>query len=265
MSLTHALSGADEREPLLWAKGISRLYRGAQGASPRGLHPLDVWVGAGEVVGLIGPNGAGKSTAFELLAGQRRVAQGEVWLCGHRVERLPLWRRARLGLGYLAQRGALIEGVSVREHLSLAISASRRHGREVASEVSSEELLTLTGLGAVATQQVSALSGGERQRLALGSLMALQPRVILLDEPFAALDPRSLEAIRSLIFMIKRQGVGVLLTDHQAEQTLQTCERVYVLDEGQLITLGTPSEVRAHPLVQANYLGAHSPTDLPSR
>ena len=238
---------------LLRAHGLSYLYKAQRGSGARGLRALDLEVRAGEVVGLLGPNGAGKSTAFELISGERLPQSGEVYLKGTRLGRLPLWRRARLGLAYLSQRPALFERLTVLENVMLAMSWSVESGEE--RQRYARQLLTELELFSRASQRAELLSGGERQRLALARLLATRPSLFLLDEPFTALDPRSLDAMRGLIFMLKERGAGVLITDHRATQTLSICDRVYILYEGELVTTGTPSEVLHHPTAQATYLG----------
>jgi len=251
-----------ERPPaLLLVRGLSYLYRAQKGSGARGLRALSLEVRPGEVVGLLGPNGAGKSTAFELISGERRPQSGEVYLKGVRLGRLPLWRRARLGLAYLSQRPALFERLTVRENITLAMSWSV-HSEEERQRLANQLLMELA-LSSQASQRAELLSGGERQRLALARLLATRPSLFLLDEPFAALDPRALDAMRELIFMLKERGVGVLITDHRATQTLSICDRVYILYEGELITTGTPSEVLHHPTAKAVYLG-DSLSALPS-
>ena len=232
--------------PALEARALRHIYAG----SARGLHGLNLRVGRGEVVGLIGPNGAGKSTAFELLAGGLRPQEGGVWLAGEEVTRLPLWRRARRGLGYVSQRGALFEGLTCLDDLRCA---AWRAGE--GAEREARGALELLGLGALAARRVSTLSGGERRRLSLARLIAQGSRVALLDEPFAALDPLALAAIREALFVIRDLGVGVLLTDHQAPLALSLCDRVTVLYEGAALAEGTPGEVLQDPRAQTLYFG----------
>lgn len=253
-----------ERAPLLETRGLSYLYRTRTGRETRGLIELNLKVSRGEIVGLLGPNGAGKSTAFELISGERRPQRGEVFLEGSPLGTLPLWRRARRGLAYLSQRPALFEALSVRENLLMALSWS--HLTDLERRSRADELLFELDLMARAGQRAASLSGGERQRLALARLLAMSPTIFLLDEPFTALDPRALDAMRELIFMLKERGAGVLITDHRAEQTFSICDRVYILHEGELITSGTPSEVCEHEAVRATYLGSfNAPLTLHSR
>lgn len=232
--------------PALEARDLRYLYPRGE----RGLRGLTLSVSPGEIVGLIGPNGAGKSTAFELIAGGLRPQRGAVLIAGEEVTRLPLWRRARRGLGYVSQGGALFEGLTCLDDLRCAAWEAPQ-----GPEAAAREALERLGLSHLAQQRVAALSGGERKRLALARLIAQRARLALLDEPFAALDPLALAAIRAALFVLRELGVGVLLTDHQAPLALSLCDRVAVLFEGALIAEGAPDAVSRDPRAQELYFG----------
>jgi len=250
------MSSPAESSPLLEVCALSYRYRSGLRRGERGLKELDLRVERGEIVGLLGPNGAGKSTAFELISGALRPQAGQVKLKGEALKDSALWERARAGLAYLSQRPALFEPLSALENVSAALQRAALSPAD--RERRAYELLTQVSLEARAAQRADQLSGGERQRLAIARLMALDPVVMLLDEPFTALDPLALEAMRALIFMLKERGVGLLITDHRAEQTISLCDRVYVLYEGEVIASGSPHEVRQHAAVRSVYLGEHS-------
>ncbi|HND29819.1 MAG TPA: ATP-binding cassette domain-containing protein [Myxococcota bacterium] len=227
----------------LEAKGISRSYGGR-----RVLHQFSLRLDAGQVHGLLGPNGAGKTTAFRILCGVERADEGEVWLNGVRVDGLPLHQRARRGLGYLPQEDSLLADLSVAENVSLAARLS-------GSGASPAQLLERVGLTARATAAIAGLSGGERRRLALARLLALRPTVLLLDEPFAGVDPIAVAGFQQLVRGLAADGVAVLVTDHAVRETLAICDQATLLDGGEIQVSGSPSEVAANPHARARYLG----------
>lgn len=247
---------------LLETRSLTYLYRVRSGETARGLRSLNLNVKRGEVVGLLGSNGAGKSTAFELIAGERRPQQGDVYLEGIRCGSLPLWKRARLGLAYLSQKPSIFERMTVIDNIATALNEVKKIDPKRVQDI--QQIVLDVGLEQRANQRAQALSGGERQRLAIARLMAMAPKVFLLDEPFTALDPCALDAMRTIIFMLKEKGVGILLTDHRAEYTFSLCDRVYLLSEGEILTSGSPDEVCKHPTVQATYLGSNHLSFFPS-
>lgn len=206
-------------------------------------------VGAGEVVGLLGPNGAGKSTIFRMLAGAEVPDTGEVRLAGAPVNGLPLHARARRGLGYLPQEDTLFRELDVHDNVLLALQASGRQGNVAA-------VLARVGIAGLERRAVGGLSGGERRRLQMARLLAIEPVVLLLDEPFAGIDPIAIAGLRSLIRGLAAGGVGVLLTDHAVRETLATCDRALLIDAGCVQVQGSPAEVAADPHARARYLGA---------
>jgi len=208
---------------------------------------LDVGVEEGEVMGLLGPNGAGKSTAFQLLAGLRRLQGGVVRLAGSDVSSLPLHRRARRGLGYLPQGPSVFPGLSVRDNV--------RIGRRGATSAQVDAMLGAEDLLDLAHHKAGRLSGGERRRVELARVIFGRPKVVLLDEPFAGVDPVHVQVLRQRIRAMADDGVGVLLTDHAVGQALWICDRCSVMDHGVARATGLPREVAADPWVRKAYLG----------
>jgi lipopolysaccharide export system ATP-binding protein len=207
----------------------------------------------GEVVALLGPNGSGKTTTFYAIAGLVMPEGGTVRIDGQDVTNLPMYRRAQLGIGYLPQETSIFRGLSVQDNIAaiLDISVSDRHKRrerleELLSEFSIEHLRRAPAL---------ALSGGERRRVEIARCLAANPKYLLLDEPFAGVDPISVGDIRHLVSDLKNRGIGVLVTDHNVRETLEVVDRAYILHEGQVLMSGTPSEVVRNENVRRVYLG----------
>ncbi len=207
----------------------------------------------GEVVALLGPNGSGKTTTFYAVAGLVTPEGGSVRVDGTDATTLPMYRRAQLGIGYLPQENSIFRGLSVEDNISaiLDISESNRHKRrerleELLSEFSIEHLRRAPAL---------ALSGGERRRVEIARSLAANPKYLLLDEPFAGVDPISVGDIRALVADLKTRGIGVLITDHNVRETLSIVDRAYILHDGQVLMSGTPSEVVENENVRNVYLG----------
>lgn len=216
-------------------------------------------VAPGTVHGLLGPNGAGKTTIFRMLAGVEQPDAGTVSLDGRPLDALPLHRRARLGLGYLPQEDTLFRELDVRGNVALAA--------DMASGSSDpDELLARVGIGHLASRRVDGLSGGERRRLELARLLALGPRLLLLDEPFAGIDPVAVAGLQALVRALALSGLAVLVTDHAVRETLAICDRATVLDGGTIQVEGTPFRVASDARARARYLGADFvlPAPLPS-
>jgi lipopolysaccharide export system ATP-binding protein len=238
----------------LVASGLGKAY-----GRRRVVDGVSLSVRPGEVHGLLGPNGAGKTTVFRLLAGVESPDTGTVHLDGRALVRLPLHRRAALGLGYLPQEDTLFRDLDVLGNV--AIAASMRPGGPPPLE-----LLARVGIAALATRRVDGLSGGERRRLEIARLLALGPRVLLLDEPFAGIDPVAVGGLQRLTRALAAGGLGVLITDHAVRETLAICDRATLLDGGIIQVEGTPSVVAADARARARYLGADFvlPPPLPS-
>ncbi len=207
----------------------------------------------GEVVGLLGPNGSGKTTTFYAIAGLVNPEGGEVIIDGNNATTLPMYRRARLGIGYLPQEMSIFRGLSVEDNILavLEIAVRDRHKRrerleELLSEFSIEHLRRAPAL---------ALSGGERRRVEIARCLAANPKYLLLDEPFAGVDPISVGDIRHLVADLKKRGIGVLITDHNVRETLEIVDRAYILHDGTVLMSGTPDEVVQNENVRRVYLG----------
>lgn len=228
----------------LRARNLGRSYAGR-----RVLDQFSLTVGPGEVHGLLGPNGAGKTTAFRLLAGVEATDSGEVWLGEARLDGMPLHARARRGLGYLPQEETLLRDLSVIGNVELAVAVA-------GSGLRPQALLEQVGIGPLATRRVDGLSGGERRRLALARLLAIGPKVLMLDEPFAGVDPVAVHGFQELVRGLAARGVAVLITDHAVRETLAICDQATLLDGGTIQVVGTPAEVAANPHARARYLGA---------
>lgn len=205
-------------------------------------------VGPGHVHGLLGPNGAGKTTAFRLIAGVEAADAGTVTLDDEALDGLPLHRRARRGLAYLPQEQTLFQDLTVRGNVALACEAVRAPLRP-------DDLLARVGIVSLAERRVSGLSGGERRRLEIARLLALSPRALLLDEPFAGIDPVAVAGLQRLVRAIAAGGVAVLITDHAVRETLAICDQATVVDSGVVQVQGTPAVVAADPHARARYLG----------
>jgi len=239
--------------------GLVRSYRGR-----RVVDGVSLEVHPGEVVGLLGPNGAGKTTSFRLIAGLLSADQGRVLLDGEDLAGLPLWRRVRRGLGYLAQEPTVFRRLSVRDNLAIA-----RQAVGARADAAVDTLLHDAGLSRVAEQPAGSLSGGERRRLEIARCLAAAPRVLLLDEPFAGVDPVGVTDLQRRVAALAAQGLGVLVTDHAVRETLGVCDRALILDQGRVVATGRPEEVAADPHVRARYLGEdfrlHAPKEGSAR
>ena len=213
-------------------------------------------VSAGEIVGLLGPNGAGKTTCFYMIVGLVDADAGDIRLDEKSLMTLPMHRRARAGIGYLPPEASVFRQLSVRDNL-LAILETRSELNRTARHDIADALLEEFNVGHLADSLGQALSGGERRRVEIARALATEPTVILLDEPFAGVDPISISDIKNIITHLKDRGIGVLITDHNVRETLDICERAYIVGEGHVIASGTPDEVLANDRVRKTYLGEH--------
>ena len=213
-------------------------------------------VSEGEIVGLLGPNGAGKTTCFYMIVGLVDADAGDIQLDNQSLVRLPMHRRARAGIGYLPQEASVFRQLTVKDNL-LAILETRSELTRKTRDSIAEALLEEFSVSHLADSLGQALSGGERRRVEIARALATEPRVILLDEPFAGVDPISISDIKSIITHLKERNIGVLITDHNVRETLDICERAYIVGEGHVIASGTPTEVLANDRVRNTYLGEH--------
>jgi lipopolysaccharide export system ATP-binding protein len=208
----------------------------------------------GEVVGLLGPNGAGKTTSFNMVVGLVQADAGKVELDGEDLTGLPMHRRARRGLGYLPQEASIFRKLSVRQNFLAVLELQRRYDAR-AREARAQELLEEFGLGHVADSLGETLSGGERRRAEIARSLIPGPRFILFDEPFAGVDPINVGDLQRQIFLLKQRGLGVLITDHNVQDTLGICDRAYIIAQGRILEEGSPEQIAASPRARAVYLG----------
>jgi lipopolysaccharide export system ATP-binding protein len=213
-------------------------------------------VHAGEIVGLLGPNGAGKTTSFYMIVGLVAADQGQIWLNGMDITLMPVNQRAQLGLGYLPQEASVFRKLSV-EHNILGVLELRRDLSRAAREQALETLLEELHIRSIRQTLGQALSGGERRRVEIARALAANPQVILLDEPFAGVDPISVIDIQRIIQHLSARGIAVLITDHNVRETLSVCERAYIVSDGKILAEGTPQAILDNPQVRAVYLGEH--------
>ena len=213
-------------------------------------------VSEGEIVGLLGPNGAGKTTCFYMIVGLVDADAGDIQLDNQSLMKLPMHRRARAGIGYLPQEASVFRQLTVKDNL-LAILETRSELTRKTRDSIAGALLEEFSVSHLADSLGQALSGGERRRVEIARALATEPRVILLDEPFAGVDPISISDIKSIITHLKERNIGVLITDHNVRETLDICERAYIVGEGHVIASGTPTEVLANDRVRNTYLGEH--------
>jgi lipopolysaccharide export system ATP-binding protein len=233
----------------LAAAGLEKSYK-----SRKVVRGLSIDVSEGEVVGLLGPNGAGKTTAFYMIVGLVPCDAGRITLGDQELTHLAMHKRARLGVGYLPQEASVFRKLSVEDNI-LAILQTRADLDDVKQEQRLEELLEELRIGHVRKSLGLSLSGGERRRVEIARALAMEPRFMLLDEPFAGIDPLSVLDIQRIIRELTSRGIGVLITDHQVRETLGVCNRAYVVNQGQVIASGTAEEILANPQVREVYLG----------
>ncbi|MDJ0738291.1 MAG: LPS export ABC transporter ATP-binding protein [Gammaproteobacteria bacterium] len=213
-------------------------------------------VKAGEVVGLLGPNGAGKTTTFYMMAGLIPADQGRVSLAEHDLTDRPMHDRARLGLGYLAQEPSIFRRLNVRQNILAVLESRRDLDRDARSNLA-DELLHEFGIRQLADNMAISLSGGERRRLEIARALAVEPKFILLDEPFAGIDPISVVDIQRIIGQLAERDIGILITDHNVRETLGICGRAYIINDGAVMAQGAPDAILADPDVRSVYLGEH--------
>jgi lipopolysaccharide export system ATP-binding protein len=234
----------------LVAKGLGKRYK-----KRPVVRNVSVNLRRGEAVGLLGPNGAGKTTTFYMITGLVQPDEGTVTMDGHDVTFQPMYRRARLGLGYLPQEASIFRGLSVEDNIRAALEVVEpiRDRREQMLDA----LLAEFGIAHLRRAPALALSGGERRRCEIARALATQPAYILLDEPLAGIDPIAVGEIRDLVKHLKDRGIGVLITDHNVRETLEIIDRAYIMHDGQVLMEGKPHDIVAHEGVRRVYLGEH--------
>jgi ABC-transporter ATP-binding protein len=214
---------------------------------------ISLEVNSGEVVGLLGPNGAGKTTTFYMICGLISPTSGDVFLNDEKITNVPLHKRAHLGIGYLPQESSIFKELSVEENLLLGAEILNQSEEEIAKRVN--EMLNMLNIEPICLRKGVSLSGGERRRCEIARSLIIKPKFLLLDEPFAGVDPIAVSDIQSIVRDLKKLGIGVLITDHNVRETLAICDRAYVIKDGSLLASGSASEVANNKLVRTHYLG----------
>lgn len=233
---------------MLEATELEKKYQGR-----KVVRNVNIRVGAGEIVGLLGPNGAGKTTTFYMIVGLTPPDRGDIFLNGERMTGMPMYLRARKGISYLPQEPSIFRKLTVEENImaileTLDLSPAERQSRL-------EALLGELNISHLAKSKAFTLSGGERRRLEITRALVISPQFILLDEPFAGIDPIVVMEIQKIIFQLKKRGIGVLITDHNVQETLEITDRSYIIYEGEILISGTSSEIANSPQAREIYLG----------
>ncbi|MBJ7250268.1 MAG: LPS export ABC transporter ATP-binding protein [Acetobacteraceae bacterium] len=232
----------------LYATGLGKRYK-----KRPVVRNVSLSVQRGEAVGLLGPNGAGKTTTFYMITGLVQPDEGRVMMDGHDVTMLPMYRRARLGLGYLPQEASIFRGLTVEQNISAALEVVEPESDRRAAML--DELLAEFGIAHLRRAPALALSGGERRRCEIARALATHPSYVLLDEPLAGIDPIAVGEIRDLVKHLKDRGIGVLITDHNVRETLEIIDRAYIMHDGKVLMEGNPQEIVANEDVRRVYLG----------
>lgn len=232
----------------LEAKNLIKYY-----GKKRVVQGVSLSVEQGEIVGLLGPNGAGKTTTFYMVVGFIRPSEGQVFLDGKPLSGLPMYRRARLGIGYLPQEASVFRKMSVENNLKTVLEMTDLKKSEQKEKL--ESLIEEFSLGRVRKSRGDTLSGGERRRTEIARALATDPNFILLDEPFAGIDPIAVEDIQEIVSQLKRRNIGILITDHNVQETLSITDRAYLMFEGNILKAGTSEELAADEMVRRVYLG----------
>ncbi|AEG91347.1 LPS export ABC transporter ATP-binding protein [Ramlibacter tataouinensis] len=249
-------SGPDSQHSRLEARHLQKAY-----GSRKVVKDVSLSVAKGEVVGLLGPNGAGKTTSFYMIVGLVRADAGQISIDGRPVEDMPIHRRSRLGLSYLPQEASIFRRLNVADNVRAVLELQHgEDGRPLAREKVEQRLTALLQdlrIDHLRDSPSVALSGGERRRVEIARALATQPRFILLDEPFAGIDPIAVIEIQRIIGFLKSRGIGVLITDHNVRETLGICDHAYIISDGHVLAEGTPADIVNNADVRRVYLGEH--------
>jgi lipopolysaccharide export system ATP-binding protein len=232
----------------LWVQDLIKVY-----GNRAVVNRVDLAVNIGQVVGLLGPNGAGKTTTFYMIVGLIRAQEGKIFLDGRDITHEPMHKRARQGINYLSQEPSIFRKLTVEQNLSaimeiINISPQEREGFL-------KSLLAELNIGHLAKQKAYSLSGGERRRLEITRALVTSPKFILLDEPFAGIDPMAISDIKQIVIRLKERGLGVLISDHNVRETLDVCDLAYIINEGEIIESGSPERITSSEVVRSVYLG----------
>ncbi|MBV1874534.1 MAG: LPS export ABC transporter ATP-binding protein [Gammaproteobacteria bacterium] len=233
----------------LTASNIAKSYKGRQVVKN-----VSLTVKRGEIIGLLGPNGAGKTTCFDMIVGLIPIDSGKIEINGSDVSHQPMHKRARLGIGYLPQQASIFRKLSSADNIS-AILETQKHLNKKEKKQKLELLLEEFHISHIRNSLGMSLSGGERRRVEIARALAADPNFILLDEPFAGVDPISVNDIKKIICQLKTRGIGILITDHDVRETLSICEKAYIVNSGEIIESGSAKKILANPLVKEVYLG----------
>jgi len=247
-----AVAAADEPRPMsqLSVAQLEKRYK-----ARTVVHDVSLDVASGEVVGLLGPNGAGKTTCFYMIVGLVAADGGRIELDGRNLSRLPIHTRARLGLSYLPQEASIFRKLTVAENIRAILELQDLDSDALANRL--DALLDDLSISHLANAAALSLSGGERRRVEIARALATRPRFILLDEPFAGVDPIAVLDIQKIIGFLKQRGIGILITDHNVRETLGICDRAYIINEGRVLASGAPGEIVYNEDVRKVYLGEH--------
>jgi lipopolysaccharide export system ATP-binding protein len=233
---------------ILSVRKLVKIYR-----SRKVVNSVDLEIESGKVVGLLGPNGAGKTTTFYMTVGMVKPDEGHVYLDDTEITDMPMYQRARRGLGYLPQESSIFRKLTVKQNVmlileSMVLSKSEREER-------ADMLLDELGIKRLSRQKASVLSGGERRRLEIARCLVTNPAFILLDEPFAGIDPLAVIDIKNIIDHLKKREIGILISDHNVRETLEACDKAYILNDGQVIETGSPEKIASSEIARRIYLG----------
>ncbi|CAN5390346.1 hypothetical protein BH10ACI3_BH10ACI3_09340 [soil metagenome] len=248
MAETNGNSNSGHGDHSLAANNVQKTYGGR-----RVVDDVSVYVCDGEIVGLLGANGAGKTTTFYMLVGLEQSEKGNIVLNGRDVTGLPMYLRARLGLGYLPQEASVFRKLTAEQNILAVLETMKMSRTDRFARLDS--LLEEFGIAHVRKVRGDALSGGERRRVEIARCLATEPHFLLLDEPFAGIDPIAIDDIREIILYLKRQGIGILITDHNVRETLDITDRAYILSDGKILRAGSPAELIEDADVRRLYLG----------
>lgn len=247
---TRARSGQPprSRDGVLLIRGLEKSYKGR-----KVVKGVDLGIRRGEAVGLLGPNGAGKTTCFYMITGLVKADVGTIELDGHDITQTPMYRRSRLGIGYLPQEASIFRGLSVENNIRAVLEVVERNKKE--REYQLDALLDEFSISHLRKSPSIALSGGERRRCEIARALATRPSFMLLDEPFAGIDPIAVGDIQDLVRHLTKRGIGVLITDHNVRETLGLIDRAYIISQGKVLTHGSPADIVNNPEVRKTYLG----------
>ena len=232
----------------LYAENITKTYRGR-----KVVNKVSVTVNQGEIIGLLGPNGAGKTTSFYMIVGLIKPLSGHIYLDDTDITKFPMYRRAQSGIGYLAQEASVFRKLTVEQNIKSVLELTKLSKKEQHDKI--EALLEEFGLNHIRKNRGDLLSGGERRRTEIARALATDPKFVLLDEPFAGVDPVAVEDIQKIVAHLKKRNIGILITDHNVQETLAITDRTYLMFEGKILKTGTPEELAQDEMVRKVYLG----------